>query len=412
MLIVLLPELPADEELQAVPLYWWRTSREGALLDAGQAELAVLRQRFATERLRLLAPANATNLYRVAIPVRSASAVRAALPFALEDHLGQELEELHLVAGPRRADGRFVAAVTEHRWLQAWEQLCERAGWRADALIPQVSLHHDQAPEQGLRVQPSPWPAQSDMALITSADEEPALVERSMLGFWLRQRLAQLDEAQRVVELAGIEAAELGLDASTCRIEPLTRAATLEAALRLGQQPTRPLNLLTGEYASGMATPPWRKLRPVLIAAGVLLGVLIAQQVLTTVALNNERERLHSEIDRLFEDTLPNARRVDPVVQFRQVLQGDGAQDSQNGMGGLLHDVLAAVAGDSQAASIRQFRATPTDVELELQLASFAELEKLRSTLAADANLNETLQGADSDTDGVTARLRVQRKES
>ena len=411
MLIVLLPELLADDGLDAAPLYWWRTSREGSLLDAGQAELAALRQRFPAERLRLLAPANTTNLYRAAIPVRSASAVKAALPFALEDHLGQELEELHLVAGPRRADGRFVAAVTEHRWLQAWVQLCEHAGWRADALIPQLSLHQDQAPEQGLRVQPSPWPAQQGMALITSADEEPVLVEHGMLGFWLRQRLAQLDEAQRVVELSGFQAAELGLDASTGRIEPLTQAATLEAALKLGQQPTRTLNLLTGDYASGMATPPWRKLRPALIAAGVLLGALIAQQVLMGVALNNERERLYGEIDRLFDDTLPKERRVDPVAQFRQVLQGDSAQGSQNGMGGLLHDVLSALGSDSNA-SILQFRATPADVELELQLPSFAELEKLRSKLAADAGLTETLQGADSDTDGVTARLRVQRTES
>ncbi len=315
------------------------------------------------------------------------------------------------IAGPRRADGRYVAAVTEQRWLQAWVQLCEHAGWRADALIPQVSLHHDQAPEQGLRVQPSPWPAQEGMALITSADEEPVLVEHSMLGFWLRQRLAQLDEEQRVVELSGFQAAELGLDASTGRIEPLTQTATLEAALKLGAQSARTLNLLTGDYASGMATPPWRKLRPALVAAGVLLAVLVAQQVLLGVTLNNERERLYTQIDRLFDDTLPKVRRVDPVVQFRQVLQGDGDEGSQNGMGSLLHDVLAAVGGESKA-SIRQFRATPADVELELQLPSFAELEKLRSKLAADQSLSETLQGADSDTDGVTARLRVQRKES
>lgn len=411
MLIVLLPELPVVEGLDAAPLYWWRTSRDGALMEAGHADLAALRQRFPAERLRLLAPAHATNLYRVAIPVRSASAVRAALPYALEDQLGQELEELHLVAGPRRADGRFVAAVTEHRWLQTWVQLCADAGWRADALIPQVSLHQNQAPEQGLRVQPSPWPSPEGMALITSADEEPVLVEQSMLVFWLRQRLAQLDEEQRVVELSGWPAAELGLDAEACRVEDAPQTATVEAALRIAQQPTRSLNLLTGTYASGMATPPWRKLRPVLVAAGVLLALLIAQQIMQGVALNHERARLHAEIDRLFDDTLPKSRRVDPVTQFRQVLQGSSQQTSQNGMGSLLYDVLAAVGAEDKA-TIRQLRATPAELELELQLPSFAELEKLRSTLAADGSLAENLQGADSDSDSVTARLRIQRKES
>lgn len=411
MLIVLLPEMPAVEGLETAQLHWWLTSREGALLESGQDELAPLRVRFPAERLRLLAPANATNLYRVAIPVRRTSAVNAALPFALEDHLGQELEELHLVAGPRRNDGRFVAAVVEHRWMEGWVQLFQDAGWRADALIPQASLHHDQAPEQGLRIQPSPWPEQKDTVLVTSIDQEPVLIEQGMLGFWLKQRLGQLDEEQRVVELLDYQAIDLGLDDADCRTEQVTDKATLGAALKNCQQPGRTLNLLAGPYTSGMATPPWRKLRPVLIAAGVLLALLLTQQVLQGLALNNERSRLQAEIDQLFDDTLPKSRRVEPVTQFRQVLQGSGSQATQNGMGSLLYDVLASVGAEDQAR-IHQFRATPGEVELELKLPSFAELEKLRSKLAADAGLDETLQGADSDSDGVTARLRVQRKGS
>ncbi len=410
MLIVLLPEMPAIEGLEQPPLHWWRTSREGALLESGQDQLSALRVRFPMERLRLLAPANTTNLYRVAIPVRRASAVRAALPFALEDQLGQELEELHLVAGPRRDDGRFVAAVTEQRRMEDWVHMASSAGWRPDALIPQASLHQDQAPEQGLRIQPSPWPEQADMALVTSADQEPVLIEQGMLGFWLKQRISQLDEEQRVVELLGYQAVDLGLEGVDCRTEAAS-TDTLEAALKVCQQPARSLNLLTGAYASGMATPPWRKLRPVLVAAGVLLAVLATQQLLQGMALNNERARLEAEINQLFDDTLPGSRRVEPLTQFRQMLQGNGGQAAQNGMGPLLHDVLASVGSEAEA-KIRQFRATPSEVELELQLPSFAELEKLRGKLAADTRLNESLQGADSDSEGVTARLRVQRKES
>lgn len=290
-------------------------------------------------------------------------------------------------------------------------QLCRDIGWRADALIPQASLHHDQAPEQGLRIQPSPWPAQSDTALVTSVDQEPVLIELGMLGFWLKQRLGQLEEQQRVVELLGYQATALGLDDAECRIEQLADNATLDAALKQGQRSERPLNLLVGPYASGMATPPWRKLRPVLVAAGVLLALLLAQQVLQGLALSNERNRLHAEIDQLFDDTLPHSRRVEPVTQFRQVLEGSGSQTSESGMGSLLYDVLASIDTDDQAR-IQQFRATPVEVELELKLPSFAELEKLRSKLAAEMGLNETLQGADSDSDGVTARLHVQRKQS
>ena len=411
MLIALLPEEPAIAGLAPARVYWWRTSREGAVLDSGEDELQALRSRFPAERLRLLAPASVTNLYRVAMPVRRASAVRAALPFALEDQLSQELEELHLVAGPRRPDGRVVAAVVEHRCMQEWLSLAQEAGWQPEALIPQASLHHDQAPAQGLRVQPSPWPGQQDWALVTGADQEPVLVERGMLGFWVRQRLAQLEEEQRMVELVGCSAADLGLTDADGQMTGVEQQASLEAALRNSQPSARPLNLLTGPYTTGMATPPWRKLRPVLAAAAVLLVVVIGQQVLQGIALNSERDRLLAEIDQLFDETLPKSRRVDPVTQFRQALEGTAGQGGINGMGSLLHDVLAPVGGEDEV-KIRQFRATTAEVELELQLPSFAELEKLRGRLAAEAGLHESLQGADSDSEGVTARLRVQRKES
>lgn len=408
MLIVLLPEAPEVQDLEPTRLHWWRTSREGALLESGQDDLETLRARFAGERLRALAPAAAVNLYRVAIPVRRSAAVRAALPFALEDQLGQELEELHLVAGPRRADGRFVAAVTERQRMEAWLQLCQAAGWRLDALLPQASLHDDLAPAAGLRVQPSPWPGESGQALVSSTDQEPVLIEQGLLGFWLRQRLVQLDEEQRIVELDGYTLADLGLSETDCEVRQSEPVPALEAALRCAQQPTRALNLLCGAYASGMATPPWRKLRPVMIVAGVLLAVVVGQQMLEGIALSNERDRLQAQIEQVFDSTLPKSRRVDPVTQFRQVLEGGGAQASQNGTGSLLYEVLAAVREDGKG-DIRQFRATPTEVELELQLPSFAELESIRGKLAAGPGLNETLQGADSGSEGVTARLRIQR---
>src|SRR5690554_3572657 len=118
MLIVLLPEPLLAAGLESPPLYWWRLGREGALLESGQDDLPALRKRYPAERLRLLVPATATNLYRVSIPVRRASAARAALPFALENQLGQKLEELHLIAGPHRANSHYVTTITKHHYIQ------------------------------------------------------------------------------------------------------------------------------------------------------------------------------------------------------------------------------------------------------------------------------------------------------
>src|SRR5690606_9644051 len=141
--------------------------------------------------------------------------------------------------------------------------------------------------------------------------------------------------------------------------------ASVEAALLASLQPGRTLNLLTGGDSSGMVGPPWRKLRPALVAAGVVAAVLSALAGIQSVTLNKERDRLQAQIDQLFDETLPRSRRVDPVTQFRQVLEGAGGQAAADGMGVLLHDALAVVAAEG-SAKIQQFRATPSEIELEL----------------------------------------------
>lgn len=406
MLIVLLPESSSAEQLASLPLYWWRSDAASVLAESGQDSLARLRVRFPAERLRVLAPATVVNLHRVAIPVRSTAAARAALPFALEDQLGQELEDLHLVVGPRRAEGRYSAAVVARQQMTTWLEACNAAGWPLDALLPQAALHADLAPKQGLCVQPSPWPMPGQ-ALVTSADAEPALIDTSMLGFWLHQRLAQLDDEQQRIALHGYSAAELGLSEAIIDEPEQGMLAGLEAALQQAQQ-QRPLNLLTGAYAKGMATPPWRKLRPLIIAAGILLTTWVGLQVVETLALNSERQRVLAAIDQLFADTLPGSRQVEAVTQFRQVLTGNNGAGAQSGTGGLLYEVLTIVR-ETGSSEIRQLRATPEEVELELQLPSFAKLESIRGKLSASPSLSETLQGADSASSGVVARLKVQR---
>ena len=89
MLIVLLPEELQDDVEAAPEVYWWRLERDGSVQESGCDSLAQLRSRFAGQRLRALAPGTAVSLYRLDMPVRRTAAVRAALPFALEDQLSQ-----------------------------------------------------------------------------------------------------------------------------------------------------------------------------------------------------------------------------------------------------------------------------------------------------------------------------------
>ena len=412
MLIVLLPESTGASDQSGLPWYWWRLDKDGAILDSGHHQLKELRSRFPGERIRGLVPASAVTLYRVAMPVRRQSAIRAALPFALEDSLSQELEELHFVAGPRRTDDRVAAAVVEHDNMRSWLACFSEAGWRVEALIPLAALYADQLPDRGLRAQASSWPNGEEQVIVTAADREPAIVERSLASFWLQRSLAERDSDDRHVELLGLSLERLGMKDSDTIIESAQRPVPLATLLARCSRPLPPMNLLVQPYSGRAGAPPWRKLRGVAIAAGVLLAVLAAQLISEWLVLSNERDRLQAEIDALFERTLPESRRVDPPEQFRQALTGAAGEGATgSGMGPLLYEALAVTASGGKGR-VRQLRATPAEVELELQLSSFAELEAIRERLAEKPGLRENLQGADSGADGVTARLRIERGES
>ena len=407
MLIVLLTAVAAASE-QDGPLHWWRLGREGQPLEQGCDSLGVLRQRFATERVRALLP-EGVGLHRVTLPGQRAAALRAALPYALEERLSQELDDLHIVMGPRRSDGRVSAAVVEHSVVTGWTERFALAGLRVEALLPLAALYADQAPSQGLRLQALDWP-QAPGWLVCAGDEEPVLLEQALLPIWLGNRLQTLAPEQRVLEAPASEVdalqASLPADTRLVTTPPTAPAVSLQQQLSAAA----PFNLLTGPYAVSMAAPPWRKLRPVMAAAGVVLLLSLGWLGAERAALVEERDALRSQIDATFSRALPGARMQDPLVQFQQQLQGTSGQ-VQAGAGMLLHAFFASVKGQA-GVEIRQLRGSVDALDVELKVASFAELEKLRAALAGSAGITESLEGADSENGGVSARIRIARSES
>jgi len=236
------------------------------------------------------------------------------------------------------------------------------------------------------------------------------LLEQALLPFWLGNRLQTLAPEQRVLEAPAseVDALQACLPADT----RLVTAPPTESAVSLQQQlsAAAPFNLLTGPYAVSMAAPPWRKLRPAMAAAGVVLLLSIGWLGAERAALVDERDALRSQIDATFSRALPGARMQDPLVQFQQQLQGSSGQ-VQAGAGMLLHAFFASVKGQA-GVEIRQLRGSVDALDVELKVASFAELEKLRAALAGSAGITESLEGADSENGGVSARIRIARSES
>ena len=86
----------------------------------------------------VLVPAEETATFTVDLPARGAR-LRAALPFALEEQVADEIEDLHFAAGKRLPNDKLPVVTVTHERMQAWLDRLHSAGIRPAQIIPE---HH------------------------------------------------------------------------------------------------------------------------------------------------------------------------------------------------------------------------------------------------------------------------------
>ncbi len=396
--VLALPE--PDAAAPEGPVDWARIGAAG-VLQRGSAPLDMLPEGIQRgDRVLALVPGERVVLHHVSIPARSRSAQLQALPFALEDRISEDLDAMHIVPGPRLADGPLLAAVVARRDMDTWLGWLEQAGIQASQMLPDTALL-PQAPPGRLQLY---WAG--DRCLVSVPEGPPLALSQEVLPWWLHQWDAQ-QEQQIEVEWHGppeLSTPDFGEDAPV-------RAPAWDGDLLSLIAPAirrRPaLNLLSGPYApagSGMAWKPWRV--PAAIAAALVLlwgGALWIE----IRELEREARQVELAISDLFESTLPETRMVDPVGQFRQMLETgtDAAATGAGPVAARLGQVAPVLAGES--VELRQLRADAARLELELDLESIARLDALRGRMRADTGASVRILSAESDEDGVRARLQI-----
>src|SRR5678815_6035523 len=87
----------------------------------------------------VLVPGTDALLAEPVLPVKSGTKLAQVVPFALEEHLAADVEDLHFAVGKR--DGRPGTPVTvvARARMDAWQALFTDAGLQADAIYPETA---------------------------------------------------------------------------------------------------------------------------------------------------------------------------------------------------------------------------------------------------------------------------------
>ncbi len=266
-------------------------------------------------RLILATPGEVVTLHRLALPSRKRSTWARAVPFALEDHLVEDIETLHFALGSVADGGHLPVAVVDRVLLRAWLETCEQAGLAPAAAVPDPLLLPWQIDEWSILLE-------ERRALVRTGRWEGFATERDNLALLLAQALAEAGDAKpqclRVWGAPATELAETGIELNRedAPAEPL-------ALFAAGYQPAAVLNLLQSAYSRqahwGRWLQPWRAAA---LLAGITLLVQGVGQVYEHWRLQRELTALRVEIEQTYKDAVPDATRiVNPKIQMEARLR-------------------------------------------------------------------------------------------
>jgi general secretion pathway protein L len=378
-------------------------ARSGPVVNGPIGDALTLAQ---ARRTVLLLPATDITLAEPDLPpVRGAARIAQAVPFALEEQLASDLENLHFAVGPRNpAASATPVAIVARSVLDRWQAMWEAAGIHPDAAYAESSL----------------VPAAPN-ATVLVLDEGTLFVKRSGAVAYALDALSlptaldlALAPSTEGGEHVSFYAGTVDYESNKDVIEGLReRTATLQVKLLpdgvlplfASQLPTaRAVNLLQGTYAPPSSFGPqlrqWRV--PAALAAATLL-VFLGSQAVKLWQLRQAEQKLNVEIAQTFESILPGQPMVDPRAQVQGVLARAGA-----GAGGLLPAVSLLAQAMAQAPSSRveamNFRGGV--LELRLVAPSVEALDGIRQAMSS-RGATVDLQSTNPRGNQVEGRLNV-----
>lgn len=425
----LLLALPEPEPLAATQnraLRWLRVRPGGALAEHGHATPGALRGlRARDDRVIALVPGERAPLHRVTVPGRSARLRRRALPFALEERLSEDLENLRIVAGPGHGE-QMTASVAALRDIRQWLDWLEEHGLQPDHLIADIALLRDLTPDEaGIML------SGSERSIVLLPRTEPLAMPSELASWWRDRQQTRTptttETRPETTPATPVEVLEPGTGSTTTPLHPPSEwngdvIDLLQAAVQNGGvAPATLARSIRGALAfdlkapeAGSATtfealsPGWR------LAAGLAAAIAVVwlgSVWLETWQLQREYRATEHAITAVFEQTLPGTRLVDPIGQFETRLR-QNADAGGTTPESVLGDAIAGVVSELAARDLRlqQLRGDRERVELELEGSGIAAVEALRESLRAAMGARVRIASAETGATGVRARLVIERQ--
>jgi general secretion pathway protein L len=386
------------------------------LVNAVSGELANAAPLATGRRVAVIVAASDVLVTESDAPAKSAAKLAQVIPYALEERVADEIENLHFAIGERSADtGRVPVAVVNRARIDGWLAELATAGLQPQAVYSEAQL---------LPAMPGQLIALIDGDTITlRTAEAPPLV---MPALSIREAF-EVALSTQTSQVAGLEPPPLGLllysghdewQAYQFEVDALRDRFT---GVKVQLLPSGPLSVLAPAAAAGdavnllqgplAAASPlqtnWKSWRVAAVLAASLLFLHLGARYFELTRLRKSEAALDADIRNTFLAVMPgqqdasNARRR---IESRLV-------EIRNGGGGTLLPALSAIANArnaSPSATIEGFTFRDGTLELRITAPDAASLDAIGQQLRA-ASWQADILGGNANGDNYRGRLQVRK---
>jgi general secretion pathway protein L len=371
-------------------------------------------------RVVALAPASHILLAEPELPPGSGVKLARVVPFALEEQLTEDVDQLCFSIGRRRSSGRTPVAVVSRTTLKGWIAQLAAAGIDPVAMYPDISLVPENPAHtvlwlEGPRLtvhRPGMLPFAVELTPIAEAlvvagvipdplaeppreGEAPAPLESAVL-YTTREDWTRVQG-----EFQGMA----GLFASL-KVQILSDGPLPWLARNL-QGSDEAVNLLQGEFArSTDYNARWLRWRTAAMLAGGLLFAHIAAAMIRIHQANHETRSLDAQISQIFQQVMPSEKMQDPRRQMQSRL--DRIRHSGAGPEYFLHalEVLSKAISSAPNTRIDSLSYREQALDLRVTAPSLTALSQL-SQQVGKQGLTANIQSSQPIEGGVDAHLQV-----
>lgn len=360
----------------------------------------------------VLVPASSVLTTTVNLPIKSRARLRSALPFALEEQLAEDVENLHFAPGERDDEGNLHVAVVAHAQMQEWLEILREAGIKPDRLIPenhglakipgtmsmlvaedQVMFNDGATNEFAIQdVQPS------DVLAVSGAlDDADSGNARHLLVYCEPGDETRFRDDWNVLR-EQLDSVDINL---------LSDGVLPRLAVTVGAK--RGINLLQGEYGSKVEYGPL--LRPWRTAALLLVGLFVvgfATKLVDYYRLSAEQDALREQFTRTYREIRPGdtSEITNPAGYVDALRRNLGAPIASGVFLPSLQQLSEALQ-QNEAAEIEAISYRAGIVDIRLTAPDVATLDSIQKLVSTSGRFTASIQSTDQVGDKVSSRIQI-----